>query len=291
MLDRNGNAVRDLTKNNFRIKVNKQPAVVLDAYYSLAPRRVVVLLDTSGSMAGEHGNKKWQIAREAVTDVSTIKPADTPLAFIAFSDQVNTTFGFGQGRPAIADWLKQAPSQREKVRGRTALFDAVVAGVKLLQPVQLGDAIYVITDGGDNRSHISASDTKKLLLLSGIRLFVFLFAEPMVMEEEREGVDTVMDIARDSGGFVFGASRHSLNLGSGFSSFDVMYDYNDRAREKMDLYAQEFSIQVNGFYSVQVTVPVQFGKGKVSLEIVDAAGTPRKDVGYAFQRVIIGQGK
>jgi uncharacterized protein with von Willebrand factor type A (vWA) domain len=52
-LDRNGNAVRNLTKDSFRVKVNGHAAALLDAHYNLAPRRIVVLLDMSGSMAGE----------------------------------------------------------------------------------------------------------------------------------------------------------------------------------------------------------------------------------------------
>ena len=68
VLDRSGNAVRDLTNNNFRVKVNGRPAAISGASYSLAPRRIVVLLDMSGSMGGEKDGKKWQIAREAVQD-------------------------------------------------------------------------------------------------------------------------------------------------------------------------------------------------------------------------------
>jgi|ERR1700687_3444876 len=69
VLDRNGNAVRDLAKDSFRAKVNGHPATVVEARYSLAPRRIVVLLDMSGSMAGEtEKNKKWRIAREAIED-------------------------------------------------------------------------------------------------------------------------------------------------------------------------------------------------------------------------------
>jgi len=53
VLDRNGNAVRDLTKDGFRAKVNGRATALVEASYSLAPRRIVALLDMSGSMAGE----------------------------------------------------------------------------------------------------------------------------------------------------------------------------------------------------------------------------------------------
>src|SRR2546421_7672124 len=75
VLDRNGNAVRDLTKENFLVKINKQPAAVVDAGYSLAARRIVVLLDMSGSMGGTRGTEKWKIARETVEDLFAQTPA------------------------------------------------------------------------------------------------------------------------------------------------------------------------------------------------------------------------
>jgi hypothetical protein len=109
----------------------------------------------------------------------------------------------------------------------------------------------------------------------------------MPTEEERSGVDSVMDIASDSGGFVFGTSAHPLNPGAAYSGADVTYEYNDRTREKIKIYTQALNTQVHGFYTVQVAAPLQPGKSaKVSVEIVDAAGKTRKDVGYTFQRVI-----
>ena len=67
VLDRHDNAVRDLPIDDFRVKVNGHPAAVVEAHYNLAPRRIVVLLDMSGSMAGgTEKNRKWQIAREAI---------------------------------------------------------------------------------------------------------------------------------------------------------------------------------------------------------------------------------
>ncbi len=74
VLDQSGNAIKDLTKDNFRIKINKQPVQVLSASYELAPRRMVVLLDMSGSMGGSADTKKWKIAREVIEDLLTQTP-------------------------------------------------------------------------------------------------------------------------------------------------------------------------------------------------------------------------
>jgi hypothetical protein len=187
VVDTKGNAVRDLTKQNFHVRVNGKPAVVLDARYSLAPRRIVVLLDMSGSMTGEKTNGKWLIAREAVDDLLAETPGDVSIAMLTFSGKVRDVFDFSQGRTAIAEWMKEDPGQRPKRKDspRTALFDAISEGLKLLQPVQPGDSVYAITDGGDNASQVSAGKVRSALLQSRVRLFAFLFSEPMRLPVEQ----------------------------------------------------------------------------------------------------------
>jgi Mg-chelatase subunit ChlD len=292
VLDQNGNAVRDLTKDGFRAKVNGHPAAVVESRYSLAPRRIVALLDTSGSMAGEtEKNKKWQIAREAVEDLLSDTPADVKVALLTFSSQVHDVFDFSQSRSSMAAWLKDEPRRRAEIKGRTALYDAVLAATKLLEPSRPGDAIYVITDGWDNSSHISGANTRKLLLQSRIRLFVFLLAEPLPFQSEGLGPDSLMELARATGGFVFGVAGRTAGA-SFFPSWDFEYDYNERTRERIRLYSQALSIQVNGFYTLQLETPLQPGKlRKVSLEIVDGRGQPRKDVAFTYSTLLPPQSK
>ncbi len=293
VLDHNGNAIRDLTKDSFHVKINKQPVVVLGADYDLAPRRIVVLLDMSGSMGGRRDTNKWRIAREAVEDLIAQTPADVPIALLTFSDQVHDVFDFRESRSAISRWFREGPTQQTSLKGRTALHDAILASLRMLRPYRSGDAAYVITDGGDNASHVSFDQTKTALRESGVRLYAFLFAEFVPTGEEVGGVDALMDLAGESGGFVFGVSgRAALGSVSSLPSWDADYDYNDRTRKKIRLYTSALNIHVNGFYTVQVAAPFQPGKaGRVSLEIVDAAGKPRKDVSYTFQKLLPSLGK
>ncbi|MCU1269986.1 MAG: VWFA-related Acidobacterial domain protein [Acidobacteriaceae bacterium] len=286
VLDSHGSAIRDLTKENFRVRVNGKPAEVLSAEYSLAPRRIVVLLDTSGSMAGNRNNTKWQIAREALTDVIATTPKSVPIALLAFSDRINSTFGFEQGRAAIVDWLRQGPSQRERLKGRTALFDATVAAIKLLQPPQPGDSIYAITDGGDDASTVSVRDTERTMVLSGVRFFIFLLAEPSVTEEQRSGLDSVTQLAIRSGGFIFGARAQRLDMDLAYPNTDVTYDYDEAARENIKLSTQELNIQVNGFYILQLAEPSSRKNGKITLEVLDKPGRSRKDVVVSYPRTL-----
>lgn len=292
VIDRQGMAVRDLTKDSFQVKVNGRRATLLEASYSLAPRRIVVLLDMSGSMAGVTEHKKWQIARESLEDLLVDTPPDVSIALLTFSDQVHDVSDFSQNRSSMAAWLKEGAGQHgdSRVRGRTALLDAMLAAKKLLGTSRPGDAIYAITDGGDNSSHISGTAMRRLLLESGIRLFLFLFAEPLPFEEMRSGAESIKEIARASGGFVFGVSGHSSGVDF-LPSWDA-YDYSERTQQTIKLYTRALNIQVNGFYTLRFDSPVVAAKArKVSLDIVDATGKPRKDVAFTYSTLLLPQSK
>jgi hypothetical protein len=288
VLDRNGSAVRDLSKDNFRVRVNGRPATLIQAPYSLAPRRIVALLDMSSSMAGESDNKKWRIAREALEDLLAETPSDVSIALLTFSDQVHDIFDFSQNRSSMVAWLKQGESHGgdRRVRGRTAIFDALLAATKILGSARPGDAIYAITDGGDNSSHILATNIRKLLLQSGIRLFVFLFAEQRPGETQ-SGTDSLMEIARATGGFVFGISaRHS---GADFlPSWSFALDDNEHTLEKIKIYTRALNIQVSGFYILSLALPAPLGKArKVSLDLVDHYGRPKKELAFTYSSILL----
>ena len=289
VLDRNGNAVRDLTKDSFRVEVNRRPAVVLEATYSAAPRRIAVLLDISGSMAGDQ-EKKWRIAHEALDDLLAEVPAGVPIALLTFSDHVHDMFDFSQSRESVAAWIKEGPSQTNiRAHGRTAIYDAVAAASKMFGTARPGDAIYVITDGGDNCSHVSETAARKIVSESGIRFFVFLLSEPSPMEAERDGKDGVIDIARTTGGFVFGVSSRS-SATSFLPSWNSSYDYDDHTREKIRLYTEALYILVNGFYTLQLDSSVTAAKvRRVSLDVLDEAGNPRKDVAFMYSSALRAQ--
>ena len=110
-----------------------------------------------------------------------------------------------------------------------------------------------------------------------------------MFEEVVGSTDLLIEMAGDSGGYVFSISGQRSATGmSGWSSWDVHYNYSSLTREKVKLFTQALNIQVNGFYTVQVGAPVVHHKAnKVSLEIVDGTGKPRKDVSFTYQRALV----
>lgn len=284
VLDQHGIAIRDLTKENFLLRLNGKPTVLLAAKYSLAPRRVVVLLDRSGSMAGGNRTDRWALVREAVMDLLRQTPNDVPIAMLPFTNVVRDRFDFSQSRVAISKWLNEGPGEQPNLKSkenRTALFDAILEGLRVLQPVQPGDAIYAITDGGDNASHSSQPQTKTALLESGVRLFVLC---PTSLGgrtiEENEGRDLLSQTARDTGGFAFDV----VNEFAGDSDFE--HFFNDGNRAKVKEYTEELNVQVHGFWTLQLEAPTSSKPAKLMLEIVDGAGKARKDLVLTYPRFL-----
>ncbi len=276
VLDRHGVPIRDLTKDNFVARVNGKPVEVLDAQYSVAPRRIVVLLDMSGSMATEKA--KWQIGCNAVGGLLSQTPSDVPIAMLTFAGKVRDTVDFGQGRTAIDKWINDGSNRLQPSlkypEGRTAFYDAILAGLKLFGSSQAGDAIYAITDGGDNASHASASSARTALLQSGTRLFGFILAESLPTPEEREGTDLFVQMVEDSGGYSFGIAGQHRPLGA---SWDFDYVDDSGNRDKVKAYSRELNVQLQGFWTLRLGPPLLDKQSKLTLGIAEGAGKARKD--------------
>jgi hypothetical protein len=292
VLDVHGNAVRDLAKENFRLRLNGKPVEVLDARYTFAPRRIVVLLDMSGSMTQEAGSAKWRIAREAVDDLLTATPTDVPIAMLTFTSNVRDTFDFSTSRSVITNWLSKGPGQQPKLKfpARTALLDAILAGLKVLSPIQSGDAVYLITDGGDNVSQATLVQTEAALLDSGARLFALLFDlplpapddDPVTVTQEQEERVPFRNMVNYSGGSVFSIAGRRLNR----ASADYEYTYDEENRKTLNLYTKELNVQVNGFWTLDLTEPSSNKGSRMNVEVVDHKGKTRKDVRVTYSRML-----
>ena len=209
-----------------------------------------------------------------------------PIAMLSFAGKVREVFDFSQGRNAISKWLNQGPGQEPELGypARTALFDSVFAGLQLLQPVQAGDALYVITDAGDDASVASAARTKKTLLQSGVRMYTLLFAEPSMVPDEQDAKVSFLSMVQDSGGFAFGLSGH---LRAGQPPWQSACTYPDDNPDRIKLYTEQLTTQVNGFWTLEVVAPLSSNrKSKMTLEIVGNDGRIRKDVGITYCRVL-----
>lgn len=282
VIDSHGIPIRDLTRENFALFLNGRPAVVTNARYSLAPHRVIVLLDVSGSMAGETSSNKWRIAEEAVRDLLAQTAPAVPVAMITFASEVQTRFDFREDRTATLSWLLQNIDRPPKLKKKkTAVFDAIESALELLGNAQRGDAIYAITDGGDNASGLSAHKVKEDLLRSGVRLFSLLFVGP-VPPQEAEGEDAFAGMIQDSGGQAFVVPGTRIPG----VPWDAQYTYDSAKRENIKAYTTALNIQINGFWALDLE-PMSLGPGKVKLTVTDDRRKELKNVVVTYPRRLL----
>jgi hypothetical protein len=194
-------------------------------------------------------------------------------------------------------WLdNDAARQVASVKGPTAMYAAIEAAEKQLQPTQPGDAIYVVTDGGENASRVSGSKVEKSLLSSGVRLFAFLvISSGLKTIQEIDGTSELRVVVADSGGFMQtawpktvgpeqastpGVSAYAwtsqLPSGSGLA-------FDDFTREQIQLHTNLLSHWISAFYLLSFQMPEGMSKPKhLDVTVIDSQGHARKDLTLAY---------
>lgn len=211
IIDSQRRLIRLTDPSYFAGKIDREPAEILSIKPDDRPHRIVILLDSSGSMLGEQSGRKWQMARFVAAHIGKAKLPNTSVALMIFSDKVNEQMDFSQGASAVTRRLLEIGADsnyaKKNVRGTTVLLDAVLSGLRMLGDSGFEDSIYAITDGGDNRSRSRMRDVREALVRRGVRLYVTLLSSEnpdRMVPEEQSGPSQVAGLAADTGGFVLG---------------------------------------------------------------------------------------
>lgn len=171
-----GEVVKTLKAANFRASVRGKPIVVTDATYNRGPRRIVILIDVSGSMT-ERGKLNFGLV--FARDLISLASPQTSLALMTFTDRIEDVVPFDRDRATLLaeiDKLQNTNWARLKGTRRTALEGSLLSALGLLRKPGLGDAICVVTDGGEDASHSRKFKVNALLESAGVRVYTFLTA-------------------------------------------------------------------------------------------------------------------
>src|SRR5579862_6253120 len=136
---------QDLQPAQLQVTVEGISATVLSFEPAHIAPRVVLLVDTSSSMArfsGAAWENEWSVAELALDAL----PQQSQVAVIAFGEDVRVK-GF-DSKQATAQTLVQASAT--KPHGRTPLYSATEQALHLFGAPQFGDAIFIVSDAGDN---------------------------------------------------------------------------------------------------------------------------------------------
>ena len=274
VLDAQGNLVRGLTAADFRASFRGQPVKILSFDRTTGSRRIVILLDISGSMTGSQ--RKMKLGLTAAEDAAVYSSAETRLALLIFAEKVVDKVDFSEGRSTVAAKLAAIKAGKEPpydVKGGTALIDTLVEATKMLSPGKSGDAVYVITDGGDSASRTRYRDMEGGLLVAGVRFYAFALYDPIAqrsMPEYLWGPNWLLDSARNTGGAFVGVG-------------DI--PRSDDELQALGAVTRRVYEQMAEFYRFEVELPVGVDKARGwKLEVVDAKGKRRKDVEVVYPR-------
>jgi Ca-activated chloride channel homolog len=168
-----GNFVPELSKQNFTVLENGQPQTISVFDNQDAPVTMGILVDESASMTPRRG----AVVVAAGYLVAESNPEDEVFV-LNFNDSVKR--GLPEGM-LFSDDIPQlrAALNRERPRGKTALYDAVADGLKQLEAGRRGrKTLVLISDGGDNASMHKRAETIDLVERSAATIFTIgLFEE------------------------------------------------------------------------------------------------------------------
>jgi Ca-activated chloride channel family protein len=193
--DRKGGFVAGLNKSNFRVVEDRAPQTIRFFQHEDVPVAVGLIVDNSGSM----GRKRKDVTAAALTFVRASNP-DDEIFVVNFNEHVSLglpdTTLFSASTEELDRALNGIPAS-----GKTALYDAIEAGVMHLKKATIGKKVLiVISDGGDNASHSKLEGVLEAASRADITIYtVGLFDE----DDHDRNPGILRKIAHATGGEAF----------------------------------------------------------------------------------------
>lgn len=208
--------LQNFSVSDLQAKVHGKPVRIVALEADPRPHRLVLILDSSGSMGSvEDEPPLWSLGVLLARHFFDVNGQRARLAMLVFNDQVTDEIDFSQGNSVVGEKLRQIAEDRDflktHIKGKTALRDAIFQAISLLDHPTSADAVYVLTDGGDNASHNSTDELDRRLAVSSVRVFAVLLSRDFPYRhrtpEEEIGPQDLSEIAHKSGGEILTAAE------------------------------------------------------------------------------------
>jgi hypothetical protein len=212
---------QNLPLQNFSVsdvegKIHGKPVKIVSLEADPRPHRVVLILDSSGSMSSvEDELPLWNLGVSLARNLFDMNRQRAQLAMLVFNDQVTEETDFSRGNSVVGEKLQQIAENRDfvktHIKGKTALRDAILQAILMLDHPTSADAVYVLTDAGDNASHNSVEELSRRLAVTSVRVFAVLLQRYLPYRnrtpEEEMGPQDLSAIAHKSGGEILTAAE------------------------------------------------------------------------------------
>jgi VWFA-related protein len=162
--DSSGRFVSGLTKDDFRVFDDETAQSVTHFSAERVPVSLGILLDTSGSMAGE----KIDAARAALERFLDLLNDPQDEAFLyRFDNRPQLVHGWTHDMRSISDSLAMV-----QPHGSTAMYDAVAEAMEMLkQAHNRKKALVIISDGNDTNSRTDVFTVKQMIRESEVLVY------------------------------------------------------------------------------------------------------------------------
>jgi len=216
------------------------------------PRAVMIVLDTSGSMAGSG----IAAARQAALSYLANLPSDVQAGLLTFSDKPRLVVKPTANRAPVRNALANV-----QATGSTALYDAVRAAVSALDAARLGPSaqrrLVVLSDGVDTSSAAGLKSVTDQLAADDIP------ADMVAFRYGNGDTSAAQQIASAAGGRVLTA-QSAGELTAAFAA--VARNFTARARIDLDV--------PDALAGQKVTLRVTIGSVSATTSVTFAAATP-----------------
>ncbi len=193
--DSHGAFVPGLKQENFRVFEDGQPQNLTVFEERDTPVTVGLVVDHSRSM----GNKLANVASAVYSFSHSSNPQDE-MFVVDFNDDVTVELMKGKAFSNDPKELEEALNA-VRARGRTALYDAVGEGLNHLKYSQLDKkALVIISDGGDNASHLNYSQVLAAARQSQAVIYSIVLVGS---DNEEENPGLLRRLSKDTGGVAY----------------------------------------------------------------------------------------
>ena len=197
--DRRGKFVTNLRKDDFRVFEDEKPQAITNfSSETDLPLTIALLVDTSGSI-----RDKLQFEQRAATEFfySTLQRGKDKAMIISFDSGVDLIQDFTDDPEKLA-----AAVQKIRAGGGTSLYDAIYLAVTQKLAGQQGRRVVIlITDGDDNSSRISLTETLEAAQKNDVTVYAISTNSTTSVgsKDQERGDKTLKKFAGETGGKPF----------------------------------------------------------------------------------------
>lgn len=244
-----GTAAPELTATNLEGTYRGKPVAIKEVELEEKPPRVILLVDNSGSMESRHDAEI-----DAAERLLSKLPSNINVGLAFFANEIVPVALPTTDRPALSRQLEALRKNRPSFKGKTALWSSVLQSVKMLGAPIVGDSIYLISDGGDNRSNTREESVEQALRDAGVRLFVLLLqpnpGAARGVLEDISGPASVRLVSQSTGGIVVST------VYVGFADDETLsFAGKDGKVTRFGQAFDEQVVQIFRFYRVEFSLP------------------------------------